>query len=181
MNFFGFPQLKLVSYFSFPSCPRGYYGASSFRRVPPTNSFGTHHGPNPYHMPPAKKGATGPSARRKEDRALVIHDREADPVGIKDGEVQDIANGQFKVQLESIGVPPEDITAYRRIEAALQEAAARALKAARAAQPSSSQHNIRNKGKRTEAAAAEAARQAQQLEEEERRCREMQQQLLEKR
>jgi hypothetical protein len=65
-----------------------------------------------------------------------------------EGEVEEVANRQFEVQLEGMGVPAEDIAAYQRIEARLAEAAARACEAARAAQPSTSHMQTRAKGKR---------------------------------
>jgi hypothetical protein len=70
-------------------------------------------------------------------------------------------------QLEGMGVTPKDIVEYRRIEARLDEAAARAHEVARVAQPSTSQHNTRSKGKAVEGAIAEARNHLRQLQEDE--------------
>jgi hypothetical protein len=85
-------------------------------------------------------------------------------------EVEDLANGQFEVQLEEMGVPTEDITAYRRIETKLAKERARLCQAARAAQPSTSQMQTRSKDKAPEGAEGEAMNQYRQLQEDELRC-----------
>jgi hypothetical protein len=70
-----------------------------------------------------------------------------------------MANGQFQAQLEGMGVPVENITAYRRIKARLAKVATRARQAARAAQPSTSQTQTGSKGKAPEGADTEAMNQ----------------------
>jgi hypothetical protein len=77
-----------------------------------------------------------------------------------------VANGQFEVQLKAMGVPAEDIMAYRRIEARLAEAAARARQVAQAAHPSTSHMQTRSKGTAPDGAKAEAMNQY-------RRCKKM--------
>ena len=84
-------------------------------------------------------------------------------------EVEDTADGVLEVHLESLGVPSGDIAAWRRIQAAVAEAAAQARQAAvNAALPSSSARLTRQtKGKAVQAAEAE---EREQLREAERRC-----------
>ncbi|RLN36122.1 E3 ubiquitin-protein ligase UPL1-like [Panicum miliaceum] len=124
-----------------------------------------------------KKKASGASARREEDAGAIIPLQPSDQTSGEGVEVEEIANGQFEVQLEALGVASEDIVAYRRIEAMQEEATARARETARAAQPTKSQHNTRAKGKET--APTEAM--IRQLQEEELRCQLTHQQLREKR
>lgn len=80
-----------------------------------------------------------------------------------------------------MGVTLEDIVEYRRIEARLDEAAARAHEVARVAQLSTSQHNTRLKGKAVKGAIAEARNHLRQLQEDEMRFQQLQQQIQEKR
>jgi division protein CdvB (Snf7/Vps24/ESCRT-III family) len=96
-------------------------------------------------------------------------------------EVEDVADGQFKVQLEQMGVLAKDIAAYRRIETRLVEARTRLRQAARAAQPSTTQMQTRSKGTTPEGAEAEAMNQYRYLQEDELRCQLLQQQIQEKR
>ncbi|RLN33391.1 hypothetical protein C2845_PM03G29470 [Panicum miliaceum] len=124
-----------------------------------------------------KKKASRASARCEEDIGAIVPMQPLDQTSGEGVEVEEIANGQFEVQFEALGVASKDIAAYQRIEATLEEATARAREAARATQPTTSQHNTRAKGKET--APTEAM--IRQLQEEELRCQLTHQQLCEKR
>jgi hypothetical protein len=91
-----------------------------------------------------KKKGTGTSARKSDNQALITVSKQ-NQTTTKEGEVYEVANGQFEVQLQGLGVPAEDIAVHRRIEARLEEVATRAREAARVVQPSTLQHNTRSK------------------------------------
>lgn len=85
-----------------------------------------------------RKKGTSASARQTEDTQALAVVPAQNQTSTKEGEVEDIASGHFEVQLDEMGVPAEDIVAYRKIEAKLAEAIARECQVARAVQPSTS-------------------------------------------
>jgi hypothetical protein len=116
----------------------------SERHHPPTVLAPTVLRPIRTHGMAQKKKGTGTSARKSDNQALITVSKQ-NQTTTKEGEVYEVANGQFEVQLQGLGVPAEDIAVHRRIEARLEEVATRAREAARVVQPSTLQHNTRSK------------------------------------
>lgn len=50
--------------------------------------------------------------RQEDDNYALATMPPQNQANTKGVEIEEVANGQFEVQLESIGVPPEDIVAY---------------------------------------------------------------------
>ena len=99
-----------------------------FQRVSYTNSFGTH--PRfvlTHHMAAKKKPNPGVSeanasteAPPSTDNALVPANNDNEDQG-EELEVEDLADGEFEVDLHDLGISAEDILAMKRIDARLTE------------------------------------------------------------
>ena len=110
--------------------------------------------------PPSTDNALVPTNNDNEDRG-------------QDLEVEDLADGEFEVDLHDLGISAEDILAMKRIDVRLTER----LRHAQQAQAGTSNAPVatRSKGKGHELTAEELEEQLNKLKEEELRCKAMRQ------
>ena len=137
-----------------PSC----CATPSLRRVAPTNSFGTHPWFVPTHHMAAKKKTnastlTEPPASTEPptSAANAIVPTNAGNNNREDNSEDtledDLADGEFEVELLDMGIATEDIQATQRIDACLAERSRNARQAATQADPSTVAMTTRAKGK----------------------------------
>ena len=121
--------------------------------------------------PGASKANTLAEVPPSTDNALVPTNNNEDQA--EDHEVEDLADGEFVVDLHDLGIPVEDILAMKRIDARLTER----LRHAQQAQAGTSNAPMatRSKGKGHELTAEELEEQLNKLKEEELRCKAMRQ------
>ena len=133
-------------------------------------------------MAAKKKPNTGASeeanasteARPLTNNALVTtnNDNNNEDQG-EDIEVEDLAEGEFEVDLHDLGITTEDVRAMKRINARLNERLRHAQQAQ--AGTSNAPMTTRSKGKEQELIAQELEEQLNKLREEELRCKAMRQ------
>ena len=119
--------------------------------------------PNPSALEPNASTEAPPST----DNALVLANNDNEDRG-KDLEVEDLADGEFEVDLHDLGISAEDIQVMKRIDTRLPER----LRHAQQAQVGTSNVPVatRAKGKGHELTAQELEEQLNKLREEELRC-----------
>ena len=120
-----------------------------------------------------KKPNPGASeANASTDNALVPANNDNKDQG-EDLEVEDLADGEFEVDLHDLGISAEDILAMKRIDARLTEHLRNVQQAQ--AGPSNAPVTTRSKGKGRQLTAEELEEQLNKLKEEEFRCKAMRQ------
>ena len=107
------------------------------------------------------------------DNALVPTNNDNNEDHGEDFEVEDLADGDFKVKLHDLGISTEDIQVMKRIDGRLSERLCHAQQAQ--AGTSNALVATRTKGKGHELTAQELEEQLNKLREEELRCKAMQQ------
>ena len=143
---------------------------SSSRRASYTNSFWRPPAVRPWHDHKAAKKKPNPSASEVEappltDNALVPTNNDNNEDHSEDFEVEDLADGDFEVDLHDLGISTKDIQVMKRIDARLSER----LRHAQQAQAGTSNTPVaaKVKGKGHELTAQELEEQLNKLREEE--------------